>query len=129
MISRFTLTILVFLGLFSCERFSQKEYYDKIVHDAYNRKYDGFVIEKYIAKSRARPTIVLETMFGKDKIDFVFQNDEIFEFIQLGDTLLKERKTLSIEIKRKDFDTIINLDFKKIKGYEIYSKTNPYISN
>lgn len=129
MIARFSSIILLLLGIISCERFSQEKYYNKIVHDAYHRRYDGFVIQQYIDKNHARPTIALETMFGRDEIDLVFHSDAIFEFIQLGDTLFKERKTLSIDIKRKDFDTIINLDFKNIKGHEIYSKSNPYISN
>ncbi|WP_286812395.1 MULTISPECIES: hypothetical protein [unclassified Maribacter] len=40
----------------------------KIFQYTYNRKFDVFVIEKYIINDHTGPNIVLKTTFGNDKI-------------------------------------------------------------
>lgn len=52
-----------FLGIFS-----RKGYLKKIFQYTNNKKFDVFVIEKYIINDHTGPNIVLKTTFGNDKI-------------------------------------------------------------
>ncbi|MFX0558692.1 hypothetical protein ACOCEA_17980 [Maribacter sp. CXY002] len=124
------LIILLFLGFYSCEHFSQKDYFDNIVYKAYNTRYDGLVVEKYIdAKDHNRNILIIENnLFEKNKTDFTFQSLRLFDFIKIGDTIFKERKSITLNIKRVGLDTLINLDFGNIKGHEEYYWENPYLN-
>ncbi len=118
-------------GLNSCDNLTQKEFFDKIVYDEYYSKYDGLVVKKYIDKqNHARPIIIIRNqIFGDDKKDFVFQSSELFDFIKVGDTISKSRESLLLNIKRRNLDTIIKLDFGNIKGKEKYYSENEYLMN
>ena len=121
--------LLLAIGLNSCDNLTQKEFFDKIVYDEYHSNYDGIVTEKYIDKqNHARPIIVIRHhIFGDKRKDFVFQSSKIFDFIRVGDTITKKNKSLLINLKRKNFDTIIKLDFETIKGKEKYYSENKYL--
>ncbi|MCK0115361.1 hypothetical protein [Gelidibacter sp. F63206] len=118
------------VGLNSCDNLTQKELFDKVVYDEYHSNYDGIVLEKYIDKeNHARPIIIIRhPIFGDDKKDFIFQSSALFEFIKIGDTLTKKTESLKINLKRKNLDTIIKLDFDNIKGKEKYYSENKYIT-
>ncbi|ASV30727.1 hypothetical protein CJ263_11145 [Maribacter cobaltidurans] len=100
-----------------------------MVHDEYHSKYDGLVIKKYIDKqNRGRPIIIIRNeIFGNNKKDFVFQSNGIFDFIQVGDSISKAKESLILRIKRTNMDTVIKLDFGKIKGSEKYASENQYL--
>ncbi|WP_158657130.1 hypothetical protein [Maribacter cobaltidurans] len=120
---------IIFFGLISCDTSTQKEFFDKMVHDEYHSKYDGLVIKKYIDKqNRGRPIIIIRNeIFGNNKKDFVFQSNGIFDFIQVGDSISKAKESLILRIKRTNMDTVIKLDFGKIKGSEKYASENQYL--
>lgn len=124
-----SLITIIISGLISCENSNQKEFFDKIVYDEYYSKYQGLVIKKYIDKqNRGRPIIVVRNEnFGNEKKDFVFQSTRIFDFIEVGDTISKNRESLFVTIKRTDLDTVIKLDFGNIKGKEKYYSENEYL--
>lgn len=121
--------ILLINGLNSCDNQTQIEFFDKIVYDEYHSNYDGIVTEKYIDKqNHARPIVIIRhQIFGNKKKDFVFQSSEFFDFIKIGDTLTKKKESLLINLKRENLDTIIKLDFDKVKGKEKYYLENKYI--
>ncbi|PKQ46752.1 hypothetical protein [Confluentibacter flavum] len=125
----FLLFVLTF-GLNSCDNLTQKEFFDKIVYDEYHSNYEGLVTEKYIDKqNHAIPIIIIRNqIFGDNKKDFVFQSSELFDFIKVGDTITKKRESLLINIKRKNLDTLIKLDFDNIKGKEKYYSENKFIT-
>lgn len=125
--------LLIFFSLFgfySCERFSQKEYFDRIVYDAFHMRYDGVVVNKYFDKNNhnSRILVIENKIFGIESTDFTLLNPDVFDFIKIGDTLFKARKSLELNINRKGLDTIINIHFKNIKGYQEYYLENPYLS-
>ncbi len=124
--------LLFFLtvGLSSCDNLTQKEFFDKMVYKEYQSNYDGIVTEKYIDKhNHARPIIIIRhQIFGDKKKDFVFQSSKLFDFIKIGDTITKEIESLSINLKRKNLDTIIKLDFDNIKGKGKYYSENKYLT-
>ncbi len=117
------------IGLNSCDNQTQKEFFDKIVYDEYHSNYDGVVTEKYIDKeNHARPIVIIRhQIFDNIKKDFVFQSSDFFDFIKIGDTLTKKNESLLINLKRENLDTIIKLDFDKVKGNEKYYLENKYI--
>lgn len=131
MINRhFILLFLLTVGLNSCDNLTQKEFFDKIVYDEYHSNYQGIVVEKYIDKqNHARPIIIIRHQkFGDNKKDFVFQSSELFDFIKIGDTMTKKTESLKINLKRKNLDTVIKLNFNNIKGKEKYYSENKYIT-
>ncbi|MCL5130564.1 hypothetical protein [Algibacter sp. L4_22] len=122
------LLFILAVGLNSCDNLTQKEFFDKIVYDEYHSNYEGIVTEKYIdKKNHARPIIIIRhKIFGDNKKDFVFQSSGLFDFIKIGDTLTKKTESLKINLKRKNLDTIIMLDFDNIK--EKYYSENKYVT-
>lgn len=111
------LFFLLSIGLNSCDNLTQKEFFDKIVYDEYHSNYEGIVTDKYIDKqNHARPIIIIQhQIFGDTKKDFVFQSSELFDFIKIGDTITKKNGSLKFNLKRKNLDTIIKLDFDNVK--------------
>jgi len=123
------LFFLLSIGLNSCDNLTQKEFFDKIVYDEYHSNYEGIVTDKYIDKqNHARPIIIIQhQIFGDTKKDFVFQSSELFDFIKIGDTITKKNGSLKFNLKRKNLDTIIKLDFDNVKKKEKYYSENKYI--
>ncbi|MCX7552104.1 MULTISPECIES: hypothetical protein [Flavobacteriaceae] len=124
------LLILLTFGLNSCDNLTPKESFDKVVYDEYHYKYEGIIIDKYIDKqNHATPIIIIRNeIFGDYKKDFIFQSSDFFDFFKVGDTISKKRKSLLINIKRKDLDTLMKLDFGKFKRNEKYYSENKYIN-
>lgn len=127
---RIFLIVLIIIVFYSCEPFSQKDFFEKIVYDSYNARYDGIVVDKYFDKSDYYRRIIMveNNIFGKNKTDFTFQSLRLFGFIKIGDTIFKERKSILLNIKREQLDTLITLDFENIKGQEEYHSENPYLT-
>jgi hypothetical protein len=127
---RITILLILIFGILACDILSEKEYFDKIVYDSYHTKYDGILIEKFIDKNHgSRPIFVLQNEFSDNhRVDFVFQSKKLYDFLKIGDTVFKNRKSISINIKRKGLDTLVNLDFRNLKNHEIYSRENKYLS-
>lgn len=123
-------SVIILFGAIACDTMSQKEYFDKIVYDDFHAKYDGIVVDKYIAKDEQNRCIIeLENeIFGIDKIDFSFQSLDLFDQIKVGDIIIKERKSIKLKIKRKNSDTIMSLDFRNVKGSNKYYYENPYLT-
>ncbi|WP_298475868.1 hypothetical protein [uncultured Maribacter sp.] len=122
-------SIVFILTLLACDNRSPKEKFDKFVFDEYHSKYDGIVVEKYFdKKDHNRHIIQIEhKTFGINKKDFTFQSLQLFDFIKVGDTLLKDNKSIKLRIKRINLDTVIPLDFGNVKGVDLYYWENQYV--
>ncbi len=101
-----------------------------MVYKEYHSNYEGIVTEKYIDKyTHENPMIIIRNqIFGDKKKDFVFQSSILFDFIKIGDTITKENECLLINLKRKNLDTMIKLDFDNLKGKEKYYSENKYLT-
>jgi hypothetical protein len=120
--------LLVFCN--GCERFTQEDRFNKIVYDEYHWQYHGIIVEKYIDKNdHNRHIIILENNDGRDRRDYTFQSLRLFDFLAVGDSIVKERKSINLNIRRGKLDTIIQLDFGNLKGSEIYSLENSYLKS
>ncbi len=124
------LFLIVFIFLFiACDDRTQKEKFDKYVYDEYYSKYSGIVTDKYIdGNDHNRHIIEIKNeIFGTNKKDLTFQSVQLFNFIQVGDTLLKDNKSIKLQIKRTDLDTLIPLDFGNVKGKGLYYWENEFV--
>ena len=124
------LFFIVFIFLFiACDNRTQKEKFDKYVYDEYYSKYSGIVMDKYIdGNDHNRHIIKIKNeIFGTNKKDLTFQSLQLFNFIQVGDTLLKDNKSIKLQIKRTDLDRVIPLDFGNVKGRGLYYWENQYV--
>jgi hypothetical protein len=127
---RFLISVLLLFGILGCDSMTTKEQLDKIVYDVYHTEYDGIVVNKYIDEHQHYERIIKlkHEIFGINKIYFRSHSNLIFNQIKIGDTILKERKSLFLQIKRKDFEKIIKLDFDSFKRYEKIYRENQYLS-
>ncbi len=114
--------IIFFLLFIACDNRTQKEKFDKYVYDEYHSMYNGIVTVKYIdSKDHNRHIIKIKNeIFGTNKKDFTFQSLQLFDFIQIGDTLSKDNESIKLHIKRTALDTVIPLDFGNVKGKDLY---------
>ncbi|MBD0825521.1 hypothetical protein [Aestuariibaculum marinum] len=127
--------ILILIGIINTiwflktNEFSQEDFFNKAVFDSYNESYNGIIREKFYLKEGGRNIFVLDQDGITKRLDYVYQNPKLYEFLEIGDTLIKRPQTNSIIIKRTKLDTTINLKFENLKGTELYSKNNKYLNN
>jgi len=127
---KYLLLIFFIFVLTARENTTQKDFFDKVVYSEYHAKYSGVIINKYIDEgNHLRRIIELKhNVFGVNKRDFTFQSLEFFDLLKVGDTLDKDSKSVKVEIKRMELDTVIYLDFGNLKDHEIYRRENSYLA-
>jgi hypothetical protein len=109
--------------------FTQEEFFNKAVKTSYYRSYNGIVKRKYYLKEGGRHTIIIGKDGFKIHFDYVYEKQSLYEFIKVGDTLIKRSGSHSIVIKRSGFDTVIYLKLEKIKGVGLYFENNKFLNN
>ena len=126
--------ILIIIGIlntiwfFNKNSFSQEEFFNKVVKTSYYRSYDGIVQRKFYLKEGGRNVFVLEKNGKTLQLDYVYEKPNLYEFMEIGDTLIKRNGTNSVIIKRSELDTTIYLKFENLKGAESYSENNQYLN-
>ncbi len=96
---------------------SQKSFYDHAVENSKNRSYRGVVVKKnYDQNDGGREKIVLASeLDGLLEMDFIYEKPNLYEYIKVGDTLEKKKKSLELRILRGNQDTTFILEFKNLK--------------
>jgi hypothetical protein len=127
--------VLILIGIintiwfFEKNNISQEDFFNKAVSDSYNESYDGIVKRKFYIKEGGRNVFILEKNGITMQLDYVYEKSNLYEFMEIGDTLIKRKGTNSIIIKRSELDTTIYLKFENLKGAELYSENNKYLNN
>ena len=76
-------------------------------------KFEGLVIDKFMDKrNHNHATLRLKNSFGEQNIILTRDKSEIFEFVQVGDSVSKEYGDLNVRIKRGNELYEIKLDYK-----------------
>lgn len=76
-------------------------------------KFEGLVIDKFMdKKNHNHATLKLRNSFGEQNIILTRDKSEIFDFVQLGDSVSKEYGDLNVLIKRRCELYVIKLDYK-----------------
>lgn len=105
--------------------FSKEEFFNNAVKMSYDESYSGIVEKKYYDKyNHGRNIIVIENNGIDRKLDYIYHGQGLYDFIKLGDSILKNNNSNSIRLKRNKLDTIIFLRFENIIGAKIYSEKN-----
>jgi|GEM_PF-4849082 len=74
-------------------------------------EYNGVVVEKFIDKQQHDYRTVILEVDGKREILLLdFETTGIFEFIKVGDTLIKQKKSLDLRLIRTEMDTIMKME-------------------
>jgi hypothetical protein len=126
--------ILILIGIintiwfFEKNYISQEDFFNKAVSDSYNESYNGIVKRKFYLKEGGRNVFILEKNGITMQLDYVYEKPNLYEFMEIGDTLIKKSGTNSIIIKRSKLDTTMYLKFENLKGAESYSKNNQYLN-
>lgn len=126
--------ILILIGIintiwfFEKNDISQEEFFNQAVKTSYYRSYDGIVKRKFHLKEGGRNVFVLEKNGKTLQLDYVYEKPNLYEFMEIGDTLIKRNGTNSVIIKRSELDTTIYLKFGNLKGAELYSVNNQYLN-
>ncbi len=127
--------ILILIGIITTIRFfdknviSQEEFFNELVENSFRESYDGIVKQKYYLKEGGRDVIVLEKNGINTRLDYIHEKSNLYEFIKIGDTVIKKNGSNSITIKRLELDTTIYFKFDKVKNAELYSENNKYLNN
>ncbi|GGZ94705.1 MULTISPECIES: hypothetical protein [Flavobacteriaceae] len=127
--------ILILIGFintvwfFDKHSISEEDFFNNAVKTSYNKSYDGIITQKFYKKEGGRDIIVLEKNGITTQMDFVYQNPILYQYLKVGDTLIKTKNSNSIVVKRAKLDTTINLTFENLKGVKKYSINNPYLKN
>lgn len=127
-------SVLILIGIINTIWFlkkndvSQEDFFNKAVSDSYNESYNGIVQRKFYLKEGGRNVFILEKSGITMLLDYVYEKPSLYEFMEIGDTLIKRKGANSIIIKRSELDTTIYLKFENLKGAELYSKNNKYLN-
>jgi len=114
-------SLLIFNNILNrrINRFYQPSFFEHVVEDYYSVEYKGKVVNVYIDKSQHnfKKVDILEVDQVKT-IRWDYEKPDVFNFITIGDSLIKKRNSLYFNLKRQELDTIIELKFENIKGYD-----------
>ena len=109
--------ILIGLVFFSCKFKSQEDFYYESIDETLEEHYNGVVVSKFYDKFNhgINKVLILDNNNNNKELDFVYEKPSLYEYIRIGDTLIKEKGTLKLRIKRVFLDTIIELKLENIK--------------
>ena len=89
----------------------------KIAHSYFNKDFDGVVTKKFIDwDNHGFRKIVLVNQTETREVRLDYEWEELFKFIQVGDSITKDNKSLDMRLKRNELDTMIRLNFSSLKN-------------
>jgi len=101
--------ILVFIRVVRNE---SSQTFEEFLHNYRTEEYSGWVIDKYVDENQNNfQKVFLKHDYGERVILFNHETGGLFNYIEVGDTLIKEYGTLDVKILRADFDTTITMRF------------------
>ena len=110
--------ILISLGLlmavyfFAKRDISQKSFYQRAMEDTKNESYQGIIIKKFYAHGRYK--ILLKLDSTAMEMDFVYEAPGLYEYLKIGDSIVKMEGLLEVKVIRKKNDTVFPLRFQNI---------------
>lgn len=121
--SKFFLVLtLIVIGLISTFFFfkkndlSREELTNQLKKKVSERSFSGIVKEKIKDSDfHDRDIIYISNKENTLVTDFVYEDSSLFNFIKVGDSIIKKKDDLNVRIIRKELDTLIPLTFKKLR--------------
>jgi hypothetical protein len=107
---------------------SREEIFNEIVENSFKESYEGIIKKKYYLKERGFDVVILEENGTEIQLDYLHEKPNFYDFLKIGDTLIKQNDSNSIIIKRSELDTTIYFKFDNVKGSDLYSKNNDFLN-
>ena len=91
---------------------SDDEEYNSAINAYKADQYDGVVVNKYIDKNQHNYKKVILDELGSEKVLlFNIETSGVYDFFEVGDTLIKENGSFYIRVIRNDLDTLLKMKF------------------
>jgi len=91
---------------------SEEEQFEMAIRSYSIMEFEGIVINKFIDEDEH---LSQKIMLGKDGVSkavvFDIETSGIYDFIEIGDSLMKENESLMIRVIRNDLDTMLKMSF------------------
>ena len=86
--------------------------YEEFINRYRTEEYSGLVIAKYIDRDEHNyQKVILKHEYGERILLFNHETGGLFNYIEVGDSLVKKNGTLDVNILRENFDTTITMRF------------------
>lgn len=93
------------------------DFFISVAHAYYNDNFSGKVSKKYIDwDNHGYKKIVLVNQNETREVRLDYEWMGLFKFIEVGDSVSKEKNNLDMRLRRKELDTMIRLNFSNIKN-------------
>lgn len=93
------------------------DFFISVAHAYYNDSFSGTVSKKFIDwDNHGFKKIVLVNQSKTREVRLDYEWIGLFKFIQVGDSISKEKYNLDMRLKREELDTIIRLNFSGIEN-------------
>ncbi|MEX2409798.1 MAG: hypothetical protein WD607_00260 [Candidatus Paceibacterota bacterium] len=101
--------IMVFIALILID----SQLTDKEILDLYeNKEYSGIIINKYIdLEEHMNKKIIIKGEYVDRTILFNNESSGVFDFLQIGDSIIKKSESLEIQVFRDSRDTTLKMKF------------------
>jgi hypothetical protein len=91
---------------------SDEEEYNSAINAYKSDQYNGVIINKYKDENQHNYQKVILDELGSDKVLlFNIETSGVYDFLEVGDSLMKENGSLCIRVIRNDLDTILEMSF------------------
>ena len=99
---------------------SDEEYFKSLVNNYSSMKFEGIVTKKFIDSTdhNTRKVIIVLNYGGEETLILDFEEVDLFNYIQIGDSLSKEGHNLEMRAIRNEFDTILKFQFGNVRDFE-----------
>lgn len=93
------------------------DFFISVAQTYYNDSFSGIVSKKFIDwDNHGYKKIVLVNQSKTREVRLDYEWIGLFKFIEVGDSISKEKNNLDMRLRRKELDTIIRLNFSGIKN-------------
>jgi len=94
-----------------------RRFHISVAQTYYNDSFSGIVSKKFIDwDNHGYKKIVLVNQSKTREVRLDYEWIGLFKFIEVGDSISKEKNNLDMRLRRKELDTIIRLNFSGIKN-------------
>ncbi len=92
------------------------------VHSVCESSFSGIVTNKLIdKKDHSEKKITIDKNGKKKIIMLTLQQNDLFNYISIGDTISKKKNSLLLILRNKTTDTILKFKFENVKHYNTFS--------
>lgn len=81
----------------------------------YEMKFEGIVSDKYIDKNGGRRTLRIKEFQNNLRLDMSYESYELYEFIEIGDSLIKDSSGVEFYIVSETKDSILKFEFANLR--------------